>query len=255
MSTIGRMLELSIASQNPDHPIEELARRQSIQTLPNPAKRVGAFAMHRFSALFPRSAQSLLRYDAGLVGIEYLGYGREATVYRSGDNVIKTIRASADLNEEERQTLVRNIDHEYAQAKQWLPDFMPPQVAHVNEHPLGGTSRTVQIVQSYRPFLDDVTIFQTNTTRVDAEDIDDLRQRFPGIEDPLTDFVDCSYQLASETGFWPDTNGVNNLVLTDSPDPEVQLIDSRTLNASSARISALIDGQLRALRLALLETA
>lgn len=252
MSALGRSLELSVASLD-KQPLE-FGRIDSIRELANPFKRIGATAIHFLTKRYPKLASTLLDLDAGLYGLTYLDHGFESTIYTSGRHVIKSLRSSAEMPEEQKEGLVEKINSDYQSASKYLGMFMLPQEVLIGQHPLGGHSRTIQIVQPHCSLLGNAIIFQPNVPGVDIRDIQDLRQRYPGVEYPLFDFVAQSFKFAGDTGYWPDINGRNNLVLANNPETEVLLIDSRTLNGAHLGIKELISRQLMSLNNALLET-
>jgi hypothetical protein len=229
MLTVARMLDLSLASSIT--PNLEAVRVAEIEALANPVKRLGAEALHSLAINHPERAHQLMTRVLQPHGIDYVGFGVEASVYRTGDNVIKVHRKSTDMNEAQRQQIAQDKEAQFNHISPFLGNFLLTQTIAVDTHPLGKNLRAVQTTQPYFEFVHNLGLFTMNSPQVSVDLIDKVCRQYPGIDDELRDFVAASNKAADATQLLPDVNGRDNLVIsTDGTSTSrLMLIDSQPI--------------------------
>lgn len=251
MFRTGRSLELSLASNLAEE--LERQRRADLAAIGNPLKRAIGLALHKLTVTRPAVAEAALQLEARSAGYSYLGYGAQSSIYRQGDYVIKVDRASASLSDTGRAAKALELRERYALVSRFLQPFLlQNEVVTIAEHPLG-KARNVQIIQPFYSFRQDVEFFTTGNGQVDPERLDQIRRRYPGIESALGEFISRSFHMRASTGYWPDTNGTNNLVLHQDGQ-DLRLIDSQPVGQEHTGVQLLIREQISSLQEALLAT-
>ena len=248
------MLELSLASSiAPDMQAE---RVDNIAGLQNPVKRLGAEALHKLAIDRPKQATRLMQAVLRPHGLEYLGFGIEASVYKTGDEVVKVHRRSVQMSEARRHRVAEEKQAQFTDFRPFYGGFLLDQVITVDTHPLGRDLRAVQTRQPFFSFVHNLGIFTLNNPSVNIDNLERVCRQYPGIADELTDFVEAARRGAAETGLLPDVNGTDNLVVSsDSNVPELKLIDSQPLPADQGWAEELINAQLDSLQNGLREIA
>lgn len=244
MSRLSNVLELSIATSIT--PEASSRRRTEIQSLPNKAKRFGALAVHDFAIRFPRSAARL----AGLPATEFIGTGADSSVFRKGDNVIKIHRRSIEMSEPERRRLAQMMDHSHKVMATHMTGFVIDQMVDIQPSPLCSSQRAVQIFQRYHDWSG-IGTFVPDKPEINLQGLERVCRAIPGIDDSLRDFVRSSRTMFEKTGFLPDTNGTDNLVLTQGDSPELILIDGQPIGGDHPGVQAKIISQLQLAEMAL----
>lgn len=237
MSKFRNVLEQSLATSIT--PEMQTERRNNILELPSRTKRVGALAIHEFATRFPSTAAKIL----GFQGVDFVGAGADSTVFRQGDQVVKVHRRSVEMGEPSRQILAAEMDRAYKVMASHLPDFILAQTIDVAAHPIRTEQRAVQIHQRYYDWYG-IGTFLPNEGSIDLSGLAEVCRTVPGIDDALRDFVHGSRHMHAETGFLPDTTGINNLVLTRTDTPELVLIDGQPIGTEHAEVQDKILSQL-----------
>lgn len=249
--SLPRLLELSLASNLSPH--HQAGREYEIRELTNPFKRAGALAVHRLATRHDQSAVRVMQALLRPRGLRYIGYGADLSVYRQDDIVKKVDRRSVHLSPDAQIALRDRKRHDFAIVQQHLSTFLLDQQVEVDKHPLGEFTA----VQTWQPYVtfDSLRFFTPNSATLDLTKLDDACNAFPGLGDSLGEFVDRSERMIERTDKFPDTNGVDNLVVRRADGAELMLIDSDPIGPRFAAVQQVIAAQLAALRTGLREVA
>lgn len=205
-----------------DKAIEQ--RRQAIQGNPNPARRLGAEALHAAAGIIGR--ERLFRLFARPYekeGYAVLGHGAQSTALRSVGRVIKIVRSSSSMTTEERGRLVEDIDGLVEINRTTHPDFcLPTQVSVTTIRHLG---EVVALLQKSTPRIEPV--------RWSSE-----------LGEQIKNFATASLDIMVPQGFVPDVLGRNNLYF----DPKEQLTLVDTVPVDRETFGGTFDFHVAALR-------
>jgi hypothetical protein len=136
-----------------------------------------------------------------------------------------------------------------------MPLFTLDEETVVDSHPLNPAWRVVQTIQPYCAY-EPMGLFSSDKPGVNMGNLVNATRLHPGIEDSLAEFVRRSEHYHSETGLNPDTNGVDNLVLSRSAVPELTLLDTGPIGPSNPpEVQLVVARQLSSLAEALREVA
>ncbi len=133
-----------------------------------------------------------------------------------------------------------------------MPKFTLDEQTLIDAHPLNQSWRVVQTLQPYCPF-DPIDVFSCDKPTVNTKMLRSATQRYSGLEYALNEFVDNSTRYHESTGLYPDTNGVDNLVVSNLSTPELTLIDTGPIGQEHPAVQTLIARQLDSLKVALNE--
>lgn len=250
LTSLGRILEQSTAANTA--PELHAARAHDVAKIASPVKRGIAQAVLAFAVRKPNRADQMLDSIARTRGHRYLGTGVEFSAYlREKDaTAVKVHRASALLKPQEQVALVgeKNDDHE--QLTRFLGCSVLSQQVVLAEHVLGGNYQTVQIEQPYIDFGPEDSPFQINSPSVSPARVEAIARKFAGAEDAMDEFAERSRNMFEKVEEIPDTNGMNNVVMTPMG---IALIDSTPIKPKDAPVQHLILAQLDSLQAAIRE--
>ena len=224
--SLARTLELSVTYQRAgmDNNGRE-ARAREMADISNPLQRRLAQGIEHFAETHPQAAwrtlDGLARHIAGL---QLVGTGYYSTVYRSGEQIIKIIRSTAQLPEQEREAYAATANLECARAAAILPDTITPQRFGVEQHPFGKHTIVVASQRFVAGATLDLFDFCKPTLRHATVD-----EYLVGAIDGATELgkiVDGAFAMNDAYSLAPDINGRDNLRVT-TPEGRLSLIDAR----------------------------
>lgn len=243
MKTVARLLELSIASNDPNFRGGAALRRQEIETITNPLRRLGALGIDELAARKPTVAKSALdKLARATVGLEFVGYGADYSVYGDGKTVTKVNRASVNWSEQARQRYVEDNQRATQLLCETMGDMAIDQVYQVGQHPLG-IYRAVIATQTY-VHGEALPVFNTNRIDINPEVVAAYCELAPQGEAALQKVVEDTHRLYDDQSLVPDTNGSGNLVVV-GPESSLTLIDPQPMSGNE--LTGLIMQQVDAL--------
>ncbi len=223
------MLECSLATSI--NRVRSNARKEALKTIPSLPKRAGALALHEFAVRYPDLTKKILGYSDLSSEINFAGAGIESTVFRSGSSVIKVLRATLRMSEDERITFAANKQHDYELMKRHLGSVVIDQSIDIGSHPAIQNSRAVLIHQDYYVHTS-LDIFNQSSETIDSALAETISVENPEIAAAIGSIAESSLRLYEAAGLVPDINGRGNLVI-GSDDNAVHLIDGQPIGPSN----------------------
>lgn len=252
MLRVARAVEHSLSSTvAPDLAQDRVDKIKTLRPFPD---RIGAMALHRLITAQPELARKAINLMLIPRHLRYISSGADSGVFQRDDQVVKIIRSSVPLSEEEKVAKAQQRTEEFERLHEFMTPFMLSEKTVVDTHPLNPDWRVVQTLQPYCEF-EPLGIFSIDDTQVNIGNVYEATKAHAGIEDALTDFVQGSERYHDETGLYPDTNGTNNLVLSGASTPELTLLDTGPIGPNHPAVQVVIAGQLESLAGALREIA
>jgi len=198
-----------VYADSPEKQQRITAEAKTMDAIAGLAMRASYAMIYRHSEV----AKKILSFPYEVKGLDVVAFGRNSTVIRQGEDVLKIARASEDMSDSERSRLVDELKMRHTIAAQYLGNICIEQFACEMQHPL----RSVPIVASVQPFV------PFRPFRGDLPD--NLEQRAL-----LADMAYNSQRMEAETGFVNDTSGTNNFGFTE--DGCLVVVDTIPLKAS-----------------------
>lgn len=212
MASLVRAAEHSfLALQSP---LATEARLQEIDSVNNPAKRVGLAAIHKFVELQPNLAAAVLGFDSPPEmpeGFQYLSRGHHSIVFLRDDNtVLKVNELSAELSPGERREVAQRLEEEHEKYRSYLGGAVLPHTVIVAPHPLYPDRETIQIEQPYRSinYLK-LNEGQKGIPRLETT-LKDTERCYPGFLNEVDALVVSSRDLYRDHALSTDIIGINN---------------------------------------------
>lgn len=233
ISPLSRLLEHSLASidprVNPDASPEAYDQRSTdIRGLRHPLKRHGAMAIHRLVAIAPQTAYRVQDCLLRGGGLERVGHGYEALVFRRGDEALKVYRRTTAMTDAEQAAFRDEHEHSVGVIEDGLRDFAIPHQFGIGAHPLIPDRPVVTARQRFVWFDSADSVFTKNGQAVDPGRLESIEMRHPGSLESLAAFACRSLDVYESTSYLPDTYGADNLVIgaLRNRQPTVALIDA-----------------------------
>lgn len=246
MLQFGNVVRLSLDSSITPEAANQ--RKSDILTLENPLKKLGALALHNLVMSRPAIAERLADRELRRAGLTRIGSGFESVVYKHGNNVMKVLWRSIDMEETQRQQLANKKEYEHKSLINYMGDTAIGHDIIVDTHPIQPNGRAVQIHQPFYNFTP-LNFFNRDQPSVNVEELDTMCRQYPGLDSSLADLVVAGNTMFADTGLIPDTNGSNNFGIWENSDgPNLILIDSQPISNEHAGVQITIKGQLDALK-------
>jgi hypothetical protein len=222
-------------------------RKEQVQLLQPVSKRLAVQAIDGVVFSLANVRNYVADRDARAAGLEKVGAGVEADVYRMGDSAIKYVRNSHLLSDSGRRELVDIKQSDFLKLQAELAIFMPAQTITIEPHLFNPGREVVQTTQPFVRFEPLVTYRGVERSVVLPNKITPL------IADDLSDFLDGAWTSFGKEKILPDTNGSNNLVI-DS-EGRLKLLDTQPVGTMHPEVQVKIMEQMRSLALQLNKTA
>ncbi len=231
MKRVARTLEASLAahspSAGPDIPDQ---RRQQVRQLPGLINRSMVSAVDLLAERQPKAAATALNGLAFALGrTRYLGNGAWASVYRTGDEVVKVYRHTAIMSEPERESFLKSRAEMCDELCKQMGVQALGQVFGIDEHPLGD----YRVVTARQPYVEGVSLdlFTTNTFDLHEDEIADYCERQPAAKSELSTLVESTFISNEAISMVPDLNGNDNFRLVGANE-SLCLIDAEPVRHS-----------------------
>jgi hypothetical protein len=228
---IARTLELSVAMHSKSTVSSVRQERSAdIEQMRNPLERHTARRIDRSTARHPKFARIALNGIAhGLAGIGYEGNGAWSSVYRSGDEVVKVLRNTALMSDQERSDFAAKRNDMCTRAAPILGRAIVPQVYETGTHPFGDY-RVVVAKQQFiaGPSLD---LFVFNTMELQRAAVDAFCSSVSDGQQKLQDLAVSTFVLDDQHALVPDINGGDNLRIDRTG--ELRLIDAEPVSGET----------------------
>ncbi len=190
---------------------EARERREAIKNNPYVIRRLGAMGIHRMGQFIgPGNIRSLYELPYRMKKIEVIGRGFNATAYRypGEDTVIKLIRGSNLLDDDDRLELA-----------EYLRDLIE---INATTHP--GVSVKTDVIELPSPILGHPAVQLVQPYVLDIDRVDPRQ---------VIDFAEKSLEEMMPLGFLPDVAGRNNLVGSDDG---LKLVDTVPIESTNEGI-------------------
>lgn len=218
-------MSVALHSDSADDVLRE-NRQRDIENMQRTSERLTAAAINRSTKRHPHAAKLALRgLSKGLANLDYQGNGAWSSVYRSREHVIKVLRNTAQMTEQERQQFAQERNEMCSRAATVLGSLLVPQDYMTGVHPFGDYD-VVIARQDYipGPSLD---LFRTNSTELCASQIADFCETTAKGQAQLEDLVASTFVLHDQQATVPDLNGVDNIRI--DPNQTMRLIDAEPI--------------------------
>lgn len=248
MSKVRNFIETSLASSITSKQQED--RRAEIQKIRNPIKRIGGLGLHRLVTRHKVAATLAINNDPESRGLQYLGQGYCSVVYRRGEEVIKVVLKSIEMNEFQKRALAEAQQAEHEKLTKYLAKFVLPQVIFVDEHPVRRQKRAVQISQPYCEHSQ-LSVLSRPVGNINPDDLEDDMRYYPGIEKDLRCLIEGASLMYDQTRLLPDTIGRGNIVVQTDSDARIIIVDGQPISPDLSETQGRILRQLDSLDSAL----
>lgn len=231
MQSIARMLEISLATTNEAFGRREI-RRNDIKELKSPAKRLGALAVDELAWRNPHLATNVLDFlSRRLIGLKFLGFGSEYSVYGNRESVIKAHRDSANWSEADRLEYVATKKIATDLLCECMGSMAVSQSYRVGDHPFG----RYRVVIAEQAFVDgeELPVFTINQPSVNRQVVSKYCESVPSGQAALEHVIEATHLLYDREHMVPDTNGTGNLVVV-GPERHLTIIDPQPVTDAVA---------------------
>lgn len=230
--SLRNVIESSIAASTSESAMEH--RKSQVKELTPTYKRLAAQSIDVVVFLAPSIQLTFDRLAMQRSGYRFIGSGAEARVYSDGEKVIKYVRESERLTSDERIALRDKKAAEFNLLRTYLSAFVLEQSIMVAPH---AVKKNVEVVQTVQPH----TEFSRLLGRSGYEGDIIFSDTAMTSADELSNFLDVTWQLFGREGILPDTNGTDNIVMTENG---VVLLDTQPIGADRGELQSLIKQQL-----------
>lgn len=194
----------SMALASDEHAWEERKKRLGLSETSG-KHRLAALALHTIVRTRPKIIRSMLTRPYEKRGIEVIGMGYSSTVIRMGDTVMKIIRDSERMSEEQQRDYVKKFQISQDVLLNYLGDYAIPQEFKIAEHPL----KPKGFVVSTQPYIEGFSPLRINNANFCA-----------GLGNhqkcEISNFTNKAYEMVNESGWVPDILGVDNFGFRDN---------------------------------------
>lgn len=212
-------------------------RRRDTDVMPQFHRRLAVKAIDEVVFNLARLEKARDIMAMRLAGIEQIGSGAESIVFKIGDRAVKYAKWSEGMSEAERIELACKKVDDFDTIGDYLEPYLLDQTVSVANHPFYKDRRAVQINQPYVKFQSAIIRHPSNIS-------DGVSVASDAPLDQLSNFLDASWRLYGRTGLLVDTNGVDNIVVSDG---QLLLLDTQPIGQEVPEIRPIILGQLNLL--------
>jgi hypothetical protein len=204
-------------------------RRRQIKALPGTVNRLSALAIDSFAACQPELSRVALDTLAlRIASLHYLSNGVWSSVYQSGEQVIKVHRATATMNQNERQQYAHTRNVWGRTLGQLLGPMVVPQRYKDGLHPFGGYN--VVLAKQCYVAGERLDLFRLGTCTPHEQAIEAFCARTEQGARSIRELAIGTLKADQNLGLVPDLNGLDNLRADSSGN--LSLIDAEPVHPS-----------------------
>lgn len=217
-------------------------RRNNIRQMTTTSHRSVEGRMLAFARRHPETTATILRRSVPN-GLKLSGAGSAHTVISDGNTALKIHRLSVFMNDFERADLCDTMRHNHRILLNYLGGVVVRQSTRVRPNPLQPKKQAVVSTQPHINFVD-LGLFDGYKNTVCEASYQKAVEQYSGINEPLRDLASSGIKMYNETGYLPDTSGLNNIVVSDG---ELRCLDGLPLYPTKMVDVQRITSQLNAL--------
>lgn len=217
-------------------------RRDNIKQMTTTLHRVVEGKMLAIARTYPEKTSKLLRRSVP-DGLKLSGAGSAHTVVSDGNTALKIHRMSVFMDDYERADLCDTMRHDHRLIQNYLGQIVVSQSTRVRPNPLQPKKQAAVSTQPHIDF-EDLGLFDGFGGSVNVGRYEEATQRHAGIDEPLRDLAAAGIKMYYDTGYLPDTSGLNNIVISDG---ELKCLDGLPVHTNKAVDVKRITSQLHAL--------